>query len=424
MEIEEKDAREQVQKLIRSDLFRFSELQRRLLVYLSDKSLSGQADQLKEYTIAVDALGKPESYDPRRDSTVRLQSSKLRQKISEYYRTTGQCDPVVVDFPKGRFALLFHYRRPLAEPVVVQNGHRRQHVVIISLSILLLIFALISAYFGMSLLRLKRQDRAAAEAWAPDVKEFWGPFKNNQVTLICVGAPLFIRLPQSDLVVRRSEVNSWDEAKRSGLIGTLNRLFPGQTPTPWRRFTGVGEAGGAVLIGNLLSAGGLRLHFADSDQLTWNEIGEHNIVFVGPSKFIAQIKEFPVVQDIVLEPSGIRNLHPQAGEPSFLEDQYTDVQHQNGHTFALISRLPGLHGNGEILMLGGTWTEGTFAAAQYVTLENGLAELLSKIRLRSGSLPRYFEAVVSVTTEGSTPVQVSYVFHHVLAPAGRIQAPR
>jgi hypothetical protein len=424
MEIADKDAREQIQKLVRSDLFRFSELQRRLLIYLSDKSLSGEADQLKEYTIAVDALGKPESYDPRRDSTVRLQSSKLRQKISEYYRTAGQSDAVLVDFPKGRFALVFRYREPSPPPVPDQIGSRRQRVALASIAALAVILAGLCVYWGTALYRLKRQNAVAAEALTPALKEFWSPFRNNEVTLICVGAPLFIRLPQSDLLLRRSEVNSWDEAKNSGLIGKLNRLFPGQTPEPWRRFTGVGEAGGAVLIGNLLSTGGLHLYFADSDDLTWNEIGEHNVVFVGPSKFISQIKDLPVMRDVVLEPSGIRNLKPRAGEPAFLEDEYTDVQHQNGHTFALISRLPGLHGNSEILILGGTWTEGTFAAAQYLTLENDVAELLSKIRLPSGALPRYFEAVISVTTEGSTPVQVSYVFHHVLAPSQRVPASR
>src|SRR4051812_27463603 len=110
MNVTESDAREQVSRLVQTDLFRFSELQRRLLVYLCDKSLMGEADRLKEYTIAVDALGKPETFDPRRDATVRLQSSKLRQRITEYYRTAGQTDQVLVDFPKGHFKLSFSYR--------------------------------------------------------------------------------------------------------------------------------------------------------------------------------------------------------------------------------------------------------------------------------------------------------------------------
>src|SRR5208282_2993282 len=110
MAIAESEAREQIQRVLESELFRASELQGRLLRYLAEKSLSGEADQLKEYTIGVEGLGKPESYDPRHDSSVRLQASKLRQKILEYYLTQGQSDPVHIDFPRGRFKLIFTSR--------------------------------------------------------------------------------------------------------------------------------------------------------------------------------------------------------------------------------------------------------------------------------------------------------------------------
>jgi hypothetical protein len=58
-EIEGSQAREHLQRLLASESFHASELQRRLLVYLAEKSLTGQADYLKEYTIGVEALGKP-----------------------------------------------------------------------------------------------------------------------------------------------------------------------------------------------------------------------------------------------------------------------------------------------------------------------------------------------------------------------------
>src|SRR5689334_5541363 len=67
--------------------------------------LSGEADQLKEYSVGIDALGKPATYDPRHDSTVRIQVGRLRQKLAEYYRTEGKDDLLIVDLPKGRFKL-------------------------------------------------------------------------------------------------------------------------------------------------------------------------------------------------------------------------------------------------------------------------------------------------------------------------------
>ncbi len=101
VELSEDAIRAQVQRIVGSDLFRASEIQRRLFVYLAKKSLDGEADQLKEYTVGVEGIGKSESYDPRRDSTVRLQTGKLRQKMTEYYLAAGRADPIQIDFPKG-----------------------------------------------------------------------------------------------------------------------------------------------------------------------------------------------------------------------------------------------------------------------------------------------------------------------------------
>ena len=93
----------QVQRIIQSKAFRTSEVHRNLLHYLAEKSLSGTADSLKEYTVGLDVFAKPASYDPRQESVVRMHVARLRQKLAEYYRTEGVDDPVIVDVPKGGF---------------------------------------------------------------------------------------------------------------------------------------------------------------------------------------------------------------------------------------------------------------------------------------------------------------------------------
>jgi hypothetical protein len=95
-----------VDRILQGGTFRNAPSSRRLLKYLVDHSLAGDADQLKEYTIGVDAFHKPDDYDPRLDSTVRIQIGRLRQKLSEYYRAEGKDDPLVVELPKGRFSLI------------------------------------------------------------------------------------------------------------------------------------------------------------------------------------------------------------------------------------------------------------------------------------------------------------------------------
>src|SRR5438132_12335385 len=117
----------QIQRIAASKAFKTSEVHRNLLAYLAEKSLAGEAQNLKEYTVGLDVFGKPASYDPRQESVVRMHVGRLRQKLAEYYRTDGVDDPVIVDLPKGAFALTFA-ARPIAEveaPPVAAAAPRR-----------------------------------------------------------------------------------------------------------------------------------------------------------------------------------------------------------------------------------------------------------------------------------------------------------
>jgi hypothetical protein len=81
------DERNQVDAILHSETLRGSDVLRHLLKFLAEKAFSGEADSLKEYTVAIDALQKPSTYNPQHDSTVRIELSRLRQKLTEYYRS-------------------------------------------------------------------------------------------------------------------------------------------------------------------------------------------------------------------------------------------------------------------------------------------------------------------------------------------------
>src|ERR1700722_8020593 len=110
------DGGAQIERILQSRIFHASEVLRNLLAYLSEKALAGTADSLKEYTIGLDALGKPASFDPRQESVVRMHTARLRQKLAEYYRTDGLEDPIIIDLPKGGFKITFEARPQAAPP--------------------------------------------------------------------------------------------------------------------------------------------------------------------------------------------------------------------------------------------------------------------------------------------------------------------
>jgi hypothetical protein len=80
-----------------------------LLRYLTNLTLEGRSAELKEYTLGVTVLDRPEDYDPRIDPVVRLEARRLRLKLAEYYQQEGLDDPVIIDLPKGGYVPEFRW---------------------------------------------------------------------------------------------------------------------------------------------------------------------------------------------------------------------------------------------------------------------------------------------------------------------------
>lgn len=79
----------------------------RFLRFVVDETLAGRGHLLKEYTIGVEALGRPTKFDPAADSVVRVQARQLRFKLAEYATGEGASDAVRIVLPKGTYAPLF-----------------------------------------------------------------------------------------------------------------------------------------------------------------------------------------------------------------------------------------------------------------------------------------------------------------------------
>jgi Tol biopolymer transport system component len=102
--------RAQVEKISTSLRFVNAHKLTHFLRLIVEESLEGRGDQIKEYTIGVEVYSRRQGYDPRVDSTVRVEATKLRKRLSEYYAGEGRNDLVLITIPKGRYAPVFEYR--------------------------------------------------------------------------------------------------------------------------------------------------------------------------------------------------------------------------------------------------------------------------------------------------------------------------
>lgn len=104
-------AREEVlrelERILASRAFQGAGRSGALLRFLVERTLAGQTEQLKEYTVGAEALGRGESFDPRTDAIVRVEISRLRNRLSHYYATEGAADPDRIAVPKGSYVPTF-----------------------------------------------------------------------------------------------------------------------------------------------------------------------------------------------------------------------------------------------------------------------------------------------------------------------------
>ena len=107
----------EVERILSSEKFARSKRLRSLLEFTVAQTLQGNADTLKEYVIGTEVLKKPDTYDPRSDSLVRVLACRLRVKLKEYYSNGGAEDPLVIEFPKGKYVPRFQRRDQLQTEV-------------------------------------------------------------------------------------------------------------------------------------------------------------------------------------------------------------------------------------------------------------------------------------------------------------------
>ena len=97
-------------KILSSRVFHGTKLLGRLLRFIVDQSIAGNAGSLKESVLGVDVFGRGPGFDPRMDPIVRVDARRLRSRLAEYYSTEGASDPVIIELPKGHYAPVFSGR--------------------------------------------------------------------------------------------------------------------------------------------------------------------------------------------------------------------------------------------------------------------------------------------------------------------------
>lgn len=460
MELGREQKIEQLERVLHSRTLQNSENLKAFLRFVVEKTLADEDAQLKEYTIAIEVFGRRSDYDPRIDSVVRVQAGRLRTKLQEYYNAEGKNDPIIIDLPKGHYHPVFSCPqtetgkeisapRPLTTEELNANGHpippaaegqppletvasqSRAKVVALTLGgvVILLIAAVVALYSS------NRQLRSQARSVDPsltteDFKAVWAPFvDDSESPLLVLSNPTVYRFlndadPES---LARRAIQLTPEQTRLLLDAPEFRgqYTGGESPQlipSLGMYTGMGEAVGVYRLTDLLRASGKTILLRQSRQVSAAELKYRNVILLGSIYVNEWSRRLPTVENFVYTFSAtIENRNPLPGEEREYKPEFNEQTGAMSVDYALITVKPNVSGEHAVMTLAGIFSEGTEAAAEFVTTRNHLNLLGQRLRQLGGqnAPPKYYQALLKVQVENGTPTTITLLSLRVLPEAAK-----
>ncbi|MGA2196448.1 MAG: hypothetical protein ABSH40_14385 [Bryobacteraceae bacterium] len=399
----------QVGRIVSSEVLRSSESLCHLLGYLASHWVQGRSGSVKEYQIATEVFGRPVDFDPRLDSTVRVQASRLRAKLAEYYAGPGAQDPVIVDIPKGAYSVVVHARavpdetvaHPEVRPAEVAPVFRRN-----PFRVAVWLLAILCCGLILSLLYVARRRPAPVAELRPEIpaslKAFWHVFMAApERTWVVFSNAEFVGRPETGLryldPVRDKNEAIFDHYTGIGEVMAIHELD--QLFTQFRH-------GVVVKRGRLLAM---------------DDVKNNDLIFVGSPSENLTLRDLPAMQQFQFRrlDSGSRkgdlaivNLHPAPAEQAgYIASEGLPVKED----YAVIGLLPGPTRQHWVMTLAGVTTMGTQAAVEYVCSGSSVEQLLRTARNARGDVMP-FEAVIRVSVSRGVPVSSQLVAAHLRSP--------
>jgi len=395
----------EVEKLLNSHAFHGSEARCKLLRYLSEQAVRHPGVPLKEHQIATEVFGRPVDFDPHLDSLVRVQAGRLRAKLAEYYSSEGADDPIVVELPKGTYSLSFHpgtvstkaaprELRPDAGRDVRRTAKGSRAT--IGLSILLA--AALASIFALLAARFAANPSPGAAANPPAAfRVFWHRFvagPDSPWVIFSNGA--FVGRPETGLRYFNPARDS-----REGIFD---------------HYTGVGEVLAVYNLDRVFTQLHHEIRVKRGSLFTLDDAQNNNLIFVGSPAENLNLLDIPNTREFIFKrpESGPRkgdlaiiNVHPQPDEAKIFFGSPSGTPLTED--YAVLGLVPGLNSARSVLILAGTTTIGTQAAAEYVCRQDSLEQLLLRLSVSENGEMKPFEAVLHVKVVRGVPVGTELV---------------
>jgi hypothetical protein len=367
------------------------------LLYITEKSLLGKADEVKEQTIGSQVLRRKPDFDPTSDNIVRVQARQLRQRLERYFATEGSSESLVVSIPKGAYVPIF---APAARPsprnelelttIAPPAPHASGLLPWVTAGILAAVCALLLVQ------NVRRGSAASDETRPPESRQLWAqmfPRSGSEVTVILADSGFAL---WQDLTLRTLSLA--DYLGSNYLEDPQARAFE---QVARRRYTSLSDVNFAVRIQPVSRAFGSRATVRFARNLDINELKSNNVILLGSRRANPWVELFESHLHYVWR-------YDNSGRRSFFESRFAKRGSQphtlslsgSGTTresYAIVALLPNMTNNRKVMLIEGLSMEGTDAAGDFLLGPDTSALLARKVNSVIGSVSQPFEALLKLT---------------------------
>lgn len=443
-DISQDEMKQAIDRVLASKHFANAPMKQKFLSLICEFHLAGRGAELNEYLIGREVFNRDNSYNPATDPIVRVGAHGVREKLDRYYQKEGAGDKVRIEIPVGSYEPSFVSittqslsfdgdEAPKIEPAInpaVATTSRKligknewafwPHAV--AGILLLTIGGLLYWNFD-----LRQQVANATEEKSNTLelyKPVWQPFlQSSDPTLAVLSNPPVFRFLNSadpDPVVKRTiPVSSeqlasiFDELPNKSIIRIISN--PRLTLTT-DTYTGIGEATGLYRITELFRSVGESFALKQSRTVSAEDLKNHNIIALGSIWVNNWSSSLPAKEEFVFtDQVTVLNLNPLPGEQAEYRASFDSQSGKLIEDYALVTVTPNISNRNVVMVLSGLHSEGTAAAAEYVTGKQSLAEFNQRlIKAGNGTPPKHYQALLKVAVENGISTFITLITIHEL----------
>jgi hypothetical protein len=406
----------ELEALVRSPQFNRSEKLQRFLRFVCEMTVQGNAARINEYLIGSEVFKRGDNYNPSEDSIVRRHAHAMRQKLQEYYAGEGAEHAIRIEMPVGRYVPVFRRRENLAaEPpallVAVETPARTR---IRAWPHRELWVAGAAAIFILGWIGGASRS-SSAPGLTPAMREIWAPWI-GQGAVICFSNPMSALLRQFPAALRPDPYPRFVQVppEREQPFREKFSLTNGGALyfMPTIAQTMMGEASAATQFAAFFARTAAPLRTMETRFLSWENLRRENHVLLGgdvENRWVDTILEkypFHVIVPPDGAPRSIVDTAPRAGEQA----SYKVIGNsETREEFALISMIPGVGTNRQLLLISGLNSPAAPPAMEFLTVEQELQQLLRRLREAAPrhTGPWHFQAVIRADVRDKVPTTAS-----------------